>query len=469
MKARQKSDDLIVAEKGVKASGAKGVTERRSLRGSIGRTGDGTLMEQESKGIRWQSENRRKVQNLMYLVNEGTLREEHRKQSGKKATGIDGVKKDDYGEKLDENLKDLIGRMKQFSYKPQAVRRTYIPKTNGKLRPLGIPSYEDKLVQGVMADILNDVYEPRFLDSSYGFRPGRNQHQVVRIINQTIMTRNVNYVLEADIKGFFDNVKHEWLMKFLENDIEDKNFLRYIKRFLIAGVMEDGQYLESNRGTPQGGLISPVLANVYLHYVLDWWFETVMRPQLEGEAYDVRFADDFLVLFQFERDAERVMEALSLRLKAFSLELAEEKTRILPIGRYKGTKEDFDFLGFTFFNTKTRAGKYRLGVRTSKKKLKAKKQAAKEWLRTQLTKPVSETMKTIAAIARGHCNYYGVSGNFLCILKYWKYLKYSTYRMLNRRDQKGKLSFPKFLRIWNYYVPKPRLTKDIWQWQPKTV
>ena len=425
-------------------------------------------MEQESKGIRWQSENRRKVQNLMHLVNEESLREEHRKQSGRKATGADGVTKEDYGEHLDENLTDLLGRMKKFSYKPQAVRRTYIPKANGKMRPLGIPSYEDKLVQGVMANILNEVYEPRFLDSSYGFRPGRNAHQVVRFINQTIMTKGVNYVLEADIKGFFDNVDHDWLMKFLGNDIEDKNFLRYIKRFLIAGVMEDGQYLTSDRGTPQGGLISPVLANVYLHYVLDWWFETCVKPTLEGEAYYVRYADDYLLLFQKEKDAERVMERLSLRLKAFSLEMAEEKTRILPIGRNKGTKEDFDFLGFMFFNTKTHGGKYRLGVRTSMKKLKAKKQGAKAWLKTRTNKGVSETMETLAAIVRGHCNYYGVSGNFMGIQKYWKYVQYATYRMLNRRDQKGKLRYPKFLRIWSFYVPKPHITKDIWQWQPKT-
>jgi len=426
-------------------------------------------MEQESKGIRWQSENRRKVQNLMHLVSEETLREEHRKQSGRKATGVDGVTKEEYGARLNENMNDLIGRMKRFSYKPKAVRRTYIPKTNGSMRPLGIPSYEDKLVQGVMANILNDVYEPRFLDSSHGFRPGRNAHQVVRFINQTIMTKKVNYVLEADIKGFFDNVDHDWLMKFLGNDIEDKNFLRYIKRFLIAGVMEDGQQLASDRGTPQGGLISPILANVYLHYVLDWWFETCVKPELKGEAYYVRYADDFLMLFQYENEAGQVMERLSQRLKAFSLEVAMEKTRIVPIGRYKGGKEDFDFLGFTFFNTTTREGKYRLGIRTSKKKLKSKKQGVKAWLKTQLTKPVSKTMETLAAVVRGHCNYYGVSGNFPSILKYWKYLKYETYGMLNRRDQKGKLRYQKFLRIWTYYVPKPQLTQDIWQWQPKTI
>ena len=405
----------------------------------------------------------------MHLVNEETLREEHQKQSSWKAVGVDGVTKEEYGEQLDENLSDLIGRMKQFSYKPQAVRRAYIPKDNGSTRPLGIPSYEDKLVQGVMADILNEVYEPRFLDSSYGFRPGRNAHQVVRYIDQTIMTRKVNYVLEADIKGFFDNVDHDWLMTFLGNDIEDKNFLRYIKRFLIAGVMEDGQQQASDRGTPQGGLISPILANVYLHYVLDWWFEACIKPKLEGEAYYVRYADDFLMLFQYEKEAKWVMEKLSQRLKAFFFFFSGEKTRILPIGRYKGTKEDFDFLGFTFYNTKTREGKYRLGVRTSKKKLKAKKRAAKAWLKAQGNKPISETMKTLALMVRGHCNYYGVNGNFLCIQKYWKYLKYETYRMLNRRDQKGKLSYSKFLRIWNDSVPKPHLTKDIWHWQPKTI
>jgi hypothetical protein len=201
--------------------------------------------------------------------------------------------------------------------------------------------------------------------------------------------------------------------------------------------------------------------------VLDLWFEKAVKPKLKGEAYYVRYADDFLILFQYENEAERVMKALKSRLGKFALEAAEDKTRILPIGRFKGTKEDFDFLGFTFYNTTTRGGKYRLGVRTSKKKLKAKRQAAKAWLHTRLTKPVSETMKQIAAVIRGHCNYYGVSGNFHAIQSFWKYLKYSAYRMLNRRDQKGKLKYPKFLRIWNFYIPEPHLTTDIWNWQPK--
>ncbi len=421
-------------------------------------------MATKAEGIREQSAKYPRVENLMRNVNEETLMTEHRKQNRKKAVGVDGVSKDKYDENAEENIRELVKRMKKFQYKPLPVKRVYIPKANGKKRPLGLPSYEDKLVQGVMAGILNDVYEPRFLDCSYGFRENRNSHQVVRYINQSIMCRKVNYVLEADIKGFFDNVDHDWLMKFLEHDIADKNFLRYIKRFLIGGIMEGTELKESDRGTPQGGLISPVLANVYLHYVLDLWFEKGIKPRLKGEAYYVRYADDFLIMFQYENEARKVMQVLIPRLGKFGLEVAEEKTRILPIGRFKGTKEDFDFLGFTFYNTKTRTGKYRVGVRTSKKKLKAKKQAAKAWLKTRLTKPVADTMKTLAAVIRGHCNYYGVNGNYHAIQNFWKYLKYATYRMLNRRDQKGKFRYEKYLRVWNYYIAEPHLTKDIWDW-----
>lgn len=322
-------------------------------------------MEQEPKGIREQSAKYPAVQNLMHNVNERTLMAEHRKQSRKKATGVDGIDKAAYDENAPERIAALVERMRKFQYKPLPVRRTYIPKVNGKLRPLGIPAYEDRLVQGVMAKVLNEVYEPRFLGCSYGFRPGKGAHDVVRYINQTIMTKKVNYVLEADIKGFFDNVDHDWLMRFLAHDIQDKNYLRCVERFLIAGIMEDGKRLASDRGTPQGGLISPVLANVYLHYVLDLWMEKAIKPRLRGEVYYVRYADDFLILFQYENEARKVMDTLKKRLGKFSLEVAEDKTRILPIGRFKGTKEDFDFLGFTFFNAKTRSGKYRLGVRTS--------------------------------------------------------------------------------------------------------
>ena len=425
-------------------------------------------MEQEAKGIRYQSEHFPTVQGLMHCVNERNLLAEHRKQSRRKATGIDGIDKATYDENAKRNIHALVERMKKFQYKPLPVRRTYIPKANGKLRPLGIPAYEDRLVQGVMANALNDVYEARFLNCSYGFRPKRSAHDVVSYINQTIMTRKVNYVLEADIKGFFDNVNHEWLMKFLAHDIQDKNFLRYVKRFLIAGVMEGTELRDSDRGTPQGGLISPVLANVYLHYVLDLWFAKAIKPRLRGEAYFVRYADDFLILFQYENEARSVMEVLKKRLAKFSLEVAEDKTRILPIGRFKGTKEEFDFLGFTFYNTKTRQGKYRVGIRTSKKKLKAKRQAAKAWVRSRMVMPVSETMERVAAVIRGHCNYYGVNGNLRSLYKFYEYMRYITHKMLNRRSQRGRVTYEKFQRIWDYHVPRPRITRNIWNWTPKT-
>ena len=242
-------------------------------------------MKTQAEGIRTQSARYSRVQNLMHIVNEETLMSEHRKQSRRKATGVDGISKDQYDENAVANIGELARRMRKFEYKPKPVKRVYIPKANGKLRPLGLPSYEDKLVQGVMAGVLNEVYEERFLDCSYGFREKRSAHDVVKYINRTIMRKKVNYVLEADIKGFFDNVDHDWLMKFLEHDIDDKNFLRYIKRFLKSGIMEGTELKESDRGTPQGGLVSPVLANVYLHYVLDLWFEKGVKPKLKGEAY----------------------------------------------------------------------------------------------------------------------------------------------------------------------------------------
>ena len=302
-------------------------------------------MGNERKDIRTLAKKYDKLQTLMCYVNKETLLEQHKKQMKGKSSGIDGVTKEQYNENIENNIEDLLVRMKKFSYRPQAVKRVYIPKTGSdKLRPLGIPAYEDRLVQGCMAYVLNEIYETKFLDCSYGFRPERNCHQAIREINQKIMIKKVNYILDADIKGFFDNVDHNWLMEFLRHDIGDKNFLRYISRFLKSGIIENLKYHESDKGTPQGGLISPVLANVYLHYVLDLWFEKGIKPKLKGEAYLIRYCDDFIIMFQYENEAQKVYEALKERLAKFKLELAEDKTRILPFGRFKGNKENFDFL-----------------------------------------------------------------------------------------------------------------------------
>ena len=420
-------------------------------------------MENERKDIKYQIQHGYKLQTLMHKINKETLKEQHDKQQNNKASGVDKVTKEQYNENLNSNLDNLLERMKKFSYKPQPARRTYIPKLNGKLRPLGIPAYEDKLVQGAMAEVLNEVYENIFLDCSYGFRPKRNCHQVVKFINQTIMIHKVNYIVDADIKGFFDNVNHNWLIKFLEHDIADKNFIRYIKRFLKSGIIEEMKYYETDKGTPQGGLISPILANVYLHYVLDLWFEKFIKSKCKGEVYLVRYADDFLVMFQYETEARSFLNALYKRFETFGLEVEPIKTRILPFGRYKGNKDNFDFLGFTFYNGKTRKGKYRVVVKTAKKKLKQKKENAKKWLHDNMHSSIKDTLERLKLKLIGHYRYYGVNGNYNDLLKFYKYVKYAYYRVLKKRGQKQPIPYDRYLFYWYFIgVPGPRICVNIW-------
>lgn len=427
-------------------------------------------VENDFSKIALQSRNHEKVQTIMHYVNKENLAKEHKMQESGKATGIDKMSKEQYAENLEENLENLIARMKTFSYRPQAVRRTYIPKTGSdKMRPLGIPAYEDRLVQGVMRKILDQIYEWKFYDFSYGFRQGRSCHMAIREINQIVMTRKVNYVVDADIKGFFDNVDHKWLMKFLENDIQDKNFLRYIVRFLKSGIIEDMKYYESDKGTPQGGLISPVLANVYLHYVLDMWFDKVVKKRCKGEAYVVRYADDFVCFFQYENEARSFYQALKERLKKFNLELAEDKSKIMRFGRFAkqnskdGKTESFDFLGFTFINGGTLTGKYRIIYRTSKKKLKAKKQAVKEWLKMNIHGKPSNTIGLLNKKLIGHYAYYGISGNYQSLLNFYRFIVSTFYKALTRRSQRAYLSWKRYQSLLRKHpIVQPKLYVDIW-------
>ncbi len=407
------------------------------------------------------------VQNLMHCVNQETLCNQHRLQLRKKAVGIDGISKTEYELKLNENLNNLVDRMKKFAYKPQPVKRVYIPKAGSdKLRPLGIPSYEDKLVQGVMADLLNIVYEPKFKDFSYGFRPKRNCHDAIRALGTIIMTKKTTFVVDADIKGFFDNVNHEWLIKFFEHDIKDKNFIRYIKRFLMSGIMEQGKYMESDKGTPQGGLISPILANIYLHYVLDIWFEKEITNRFNGEAYMVRYADDFVCCFKYENEARKFFEMLKERFKKFGLELAEDKSKIIRFGRYareNGSKDTFDFLGFTHINGVSKNGKYIIVHQTSTKKLKSKMQNAKQWLYEHFHEDKCEIVKKLNRKMIGHYHYYGVTGNTRKMRLFKQYVQVELFKALNRRSQR-RMDWETYNRFLKYNpIAEPKIYVSLLQ------
>lgn len=422
-------------------------------------------MANDFSKIAIQLQKHKTVQGIMKYVNQEALIEQHKKQGKNKATGIDNVSKMDYEENLEENTAKLINKMKLMAYKPQEVKRVYIPKTGSKeLRPLGIPAYEDRLVQGAMTDVLNEIYENIFLDCSYGFRPGRDCHQAIKKLDEIIMKKNINYVVDADIKGFFNNVNHEWLVKFLELTIQDQKFIQYIVRFLKSGIMEDMQHYESDKGTPQGGLISPVLANVYLHYVLDLWFELYIKVKSRGKAYLIRYADDFVCCFEKEEDARMFYDELKDRLKKFDLELAEDKSRIIPFGN-NDSKEKFDFLGFTHTNGINRKGNYKLVHHTSGKKSKAKKQAVKQWLTESVRiYKIPYLIKKLNIKLQGTFRYYGMSDNFKWMKKFRKYVIYELREQLSRRSQRGKISWEKLYKIIEFNpIVTPKIYHSMWQ------
>jgi RNA-directed DNA polymerase len=415
-----------------------------------------------------------KIQNLTYYINKETLISSHRDMDANKACGIDKIGKSQYQEKLNDNIENLLVRMKRQSYKPLPVKRTYIDKIGStKKRPLGIPAYEDKLVQNVMTEILNIIYEPLFLPTSFGFRPNLNCHKAVKALSNTIQTRKVNYVVDADIKGFFDNVDHNWILEFVKYRISDKRFIDLIEKFLKAGVMEKGKFHTSELGTPQGGIISPVLANIYLHFVLDLWFEKVIKKYCSGEAYIVRYADDFVCCFQYKEDAINFYSKLIARLKKFNLEIAEEKTKIIEFGRFAtidrkqkklGKPETFNFLGFTFYCSKSVNSKFRVKLKTNAKKFIVKLKKIKRWILDNRHMEVKELIKKINLRLVGHYRYYGVSDNIRCIHKYFFEVRMYLFKTLNRRSQRKSYDWLGYQEqiLDKYFMAKPKIYVDLY-------
>ena len=350
---------------------------------------------------------------LAHLLNAEFLRGCYRSLGKEKASGIDGRSWHDYGEDLDENLADLVERLKAKKYKPLPAKRVYIPKNDKETRPLGLPSIEDKIVQKGIARILEAIYEADFMDCSYGFRPKRSCHQALKVVNDTIMFKPVSYIIEADIKGFFDHVSHDWMMKFLQVRIRDSSLLLLIRRFLKAGYMDSGMLVRTDEGTPQGGNLSPMLANIFLHYVLDLWFVKRVQSRVCGKCYLVRYADDFICMVQNQQSASQIERMLRERFAKFGLSLHPEKTRTISFGRYErqNARRDsrkantFDFLGFTHFCGLSRKGTFLLWRKTSGKKFRKACTQINNWLRKiRSVMRIKDLWSLLAAKLRGHYN-----------------------------------------------------------------
>ena len=417
-----------------------------------------------------------KFTSLAHLINADMLRMCHSEMDGKKATGVDAVTKESYNQNLDKNLVDLISRMKRQAYRPQPVRRTYIPKPgSSQLRPLGIPSYEDKLVQSALSKILVSIYEQEFLDSSFGFRPNRGCHDALKVLGNILNHRPINYVVDVDIAGFFDHVDHEWMIKFIEHRIQDPNIIRLIKRFLKAGFMEAGVRHKATEGTSQGGQASPVLANIYLHYVMDLWFEKRIRKQCKGAAYMVRYADDAVFCFQYEAEAREFYEALADRVSQFGLEISKEKSKIIAFGQYatkmakdkdgnREKPETFDFLGFTHYCSTRQDGSYRVKRKTSNKKYRASLLRVKLWIKENRHYSKRLLMDALKRKLLGYYRYYGITDNTEALRSFRQEVRRYRFKYLNRRSQRRSYTWDGFeLFLKKYPLPKPKIYVNIFE------
>jgi len=404
---------------------------------------------------------------LHHIYNLETLRMAYFSLKKEAAPGVDGETWRHYGEELERNLQDLSERLKRGGYRAKPVRRVYIPKADGRQRALGVTTLEDKIVQRAAVEVLNAIYETDFLGFSYGFRPGRSQHQALDALYTGLLTRTVNWVLDLDIRNFFDGLSHEWLVKFIEHRVADRRVVRLIQKWLNAGVLEDGKRIRTEEGTPQGGSASPLLANVYLHYVFDLWIQVWRQKRAHGDVIVVRFADDIVVGFRDKADADQFRVELTERMRKFHLELHPEKTRLLEFGpfaiqnrqrRAEGKPETFDFLGFTHICVKKRSnGRFTVLRQTIRKRLQTKLNEVKAELQRRLHEPIPEVGKWLQAVVRGHIRYYGVPMNHNALWIFRFQVGRLWHRALSRRSQNGRVLWDRMRGLLTRWLPLPAL------------
>ncbi|AFV01916.1 Retron-type RNA-directed DNA polymerase [Dehalobacter sp. UNSWDHB] len=431
---------------------------------STGQAGSEKLMRTSLQGIAQKAKRLKsyRFRNLYRMLNYSSLTEAWKTNNKKAAAGVDKVTAKEFAEELKQNIENLAEHLEKKRYRAKLLRRVDIPKGEGKTRPLGIPAIADKLVQSAAAKILEAIYEQDFLASSYGYRPKISAHTAIKDLSKELNYGDYSYIVEADIKGFFQNIDHAWLIRMLEQRIDDKAFLGLIKKWLKAGILkQDGEVEHPITGSPQGGIISPILANTYLHYVLDLWFEKIVKPNCEGEAYLCRYCDDFVCAFQYKGDADKFYRSLPKRLEKFGLELAVDKTQIIQFNRWlRKQSSSFEYLGFEFRWGVSRRGKTIITRRTARKRLRKSLANFKEWCRENRNKRLRRLFPELNSKLRGYYNYYGLIGNSGRLREFYEQAMKTLYKWLNRRSQRKSFDWSEFNRVLKRYgVLTPRIVE----------